>query len=40
MGAFLNNRLSKERVMQLLMTAYFLVGILVVVRTVLSGSAH
>jgi uncharacterized membrane protein YfcA len=40
MGAFLNNRLSEERVMQLLMIAYFLVGILVVVRTVVSGSAH
>jgi uncharacterized membrane protein YfcA len=40
MGAFLNNRLSEERVMQLLMTAYFLVGMLVVVRTVVSGSAH
>jgi uncharacterized membrane protein YfcA len=40
MGAFLNSRLSEDRVMQLLMVAYFCVGLLVVVRTVLGGSAH
>ncbi|MFB6154007.1 MAG: TSUP family transporter [Halodesulfurarchaeum sp.] len=40
MGAYLNNRLSEERVMQMLITVYFLVGCLVTVRTVLLGTAH
>jgi uncharacterized membrane protein YfcA len=38
-GAFLNNRLSEERVMQMLIAVYFLVGLFVVVRTVFFGGA-
>lgn len=40
-GAYLNNRLSEETVMVLLIVVYFLVGVFIVVRTVfLGGGAH
>lgn len=40
-GAFLNNRLSETKVMGMLITVYFLVGVFVVIRTaVIGGSAH
>jgi uncharacterized membrane protein YfcA len=40
-GAFLNNRLPEERVMQLLMAVYFLVGLFVVGRVLfLAGGGH
>ncbi|MFC5971122.1 TSUP family transporter [Halomarina salina] len=40
MGAFLNNRLSEETVLQMLMVAYFVIGVFVVGRTLLAGTAH
>jgi len=39
-GAFLNNRLDEEVVMVLLIAVYFLVGLLVLGRTVFLGTAH
>lgn len=39
MGAYLNNRMSEETVIYLLMTVYALVGVLVTVNTVLLGGA-
>ena len=40
MGAYLNSRLSEDAVLKMLMVAYFLVGVLVTVRTLFLGAAH
>jgi uncharacterized membrane protein YfcA len=40
MGAYLNSRLSEDTVVKMLMTAYFLVGLLVTARTLFLGAAH
>jgi uncharacterized membrane protein YfcA len=40
MGAFLNSRLPEDLVMKMLMSTYFVVGVFVVGKTLLAGSAH
>ncbi|MFC6940836.1 sulfite exporter TauE/SafE family protein [Salinirubellus sp. GCM10025818] len=40
MGAYLNSRLSEAAVIRMLMVAYFLVGVLVSVRTLFLGATH
>jgi uncharacterized membrane protein YfcA len=40
MGAYLNNRLSEETVMAMLIVAYFAIGVFVAARTLLLGAGH